>query len=73
MKSIRTKILVAILLTVSISLLIVGIFTGTVGFVSNIKTIESSMVSIAQISADRVGQELARYKAIASEAGCNER
>ena len=73
MKSIKTKILVAILSIVTISLLVVGLFTGTVGLLSNINTIEDSMISIAQISADRVGQELARYKAIASEAGCNER
>ncbi|MFR1832429.1 MAG: methyl-accepting chemotaxis protein [Lachnospiraceae bacterium] len=69
MKSIKTKILIPMILTVVISLIAVGGAACTFGYLGTTATLEASMKKTAEVAADRVSYELKAYKNIATEAG----
>ncbi len=69
MKSIKSKILVSMILTVTISLVLVGGIGCFLGYQGTQSTLEASMKEMASLAADRVSYELQVYKNIASEAG----
>ncbi len=69
MKSIKTKILIPTILTVSIALITVGGAACVFGYLGTISTLEASMTKTAEVSADRVSYELKAYKNIATETG----
>lgn len=70
MKSIKSKIMVSMILTVTISLVLVGGISSILGYRGTHATLEASMRETAGIAADRVSYELQVYKNIASETGC---
>lgn len=69
MKSIRSKILVCMILTTLVSLLLVGGSSIWLNYESTIDTLEQTMVEMAETAAERVEQELKVYKKIAYESG----
>lgn len=69
MKSIKSKILVAMTLTVAASLVLVGGVGCSLGYYGTQSTLDSSMRETAAVAADRVCYELEAYKNIASEVG----
>lgn len=69
MKSIGKKILVCCILTVSISLLVLGTFACVMTYNSTVSMVESSMTAAAQIAADRSYWEIRSYSNIARELG----
>lgn len=69
MKSIKFKILVPMLLTVAISLILVGGISCYLGYVSTHKTLEDSMQEAAAIASERVAYQLLEYETVAKEAG----
>lgn len=73
MKSIKSKILVSMILTVAISLLLVGGIGCILGYHGTQTTLEASMKETASLAADRVSYELQMYKNIAGETGSIER
>ena len=73
MKSIRSKILAAITLLVSISLIVVGGTAIFLNYLSTVKTIRETMSQTAILTAERVSFELQKYKSIAFEVGCTPR
>ena len=70
MKSIKSKIMVSMILTVSISLALVGGIACILGYQGTHSTLETSIRETAGIAADRVSYELQLYKNAAGEAGC---
>lgn len=73
MKSIKSKILVSMILTVTVSLLLVGGVGCVLGYHGTQTTLENSMQETASLAADRVYYELQVYQNIARETGCIER
>lgn len=73
MKSIKSKILVSMILTVAVSLALVGGIGCYLGYHGTQITLESSMKELASLAADRVSYELLEYKNIATETGSVER
>ncbi len=71
MKSIRTKILLCMSLTVLISMTIIGAFSSYLNYSSTINTLEDTMLQTASIAAERVGQELTVYRNVTAEIGCS--
>lgn len=69
MKSIRNKILISIILTVTISLLSVGAVTIFLNYKSTQRLLEQTIQETARISAERVSHELKEYLNIAYETG----
>lgn len=69
MKSIKAKILTSMILTVAISLVLVGGISSILGYRGTLSTLESSMVETAEIAAERVSYQLSEYKTIALETG----
>lgn len=69
MKSIRTKILLSMMLTVIISLLIVGSTGIALNYFSTKELVEQSMAETAKIAANRVEYELQSYVNVAYDAG----
>lgn len=69
MKSIKSKILISMILTVVISLSLVGGIGCALGYQGTQSTLQASMQKMASVAADRVTYELQVYKNIASEAG----
>lgn len=69
MKSIKSKILVSMILTVAISLSLVGGIACALGYMGTRTTLETSMSETAVVAAERVSYQLIEYKTIASEAG----
>ncbi len=72
MKTIKSKILVSMILTVVISLTLVGGIGCFMGYHGTKTTLKSSMQETAVVAADRISYELEVYKNIAVEAGLNE-
>lgn len=70
MKSIRNKILVSMLLSVFISLAVVGGASAWLSYRSTIDTLRQAMIETGGIASERITQELAAYKDIASVTGC---
>lgn len=71
LKSIRTKIMLCMSLTVLIAMLIVGTVSSVTNYRSTMDTIEQSMTEMAKIASARVEKELAIYRSIATEVGCS--
>ncbi len=69
MKSIGTRIFLSCLLTVSISLLVLGTFACIATYNSTIGMVQSSMMSAADLAADRTYWEVRSYSNIARELG----
>lgn len=69
MKSIGKKILVCCILTVSISLLVLGAFACVMTYNSTVTIVESSMTAAAQVAADRSYWEIRSFSNIARELG----
>ena len=68
-KSIKNKIMYTVMLTVGISLLLLGIISSCLNYSSTIGSVRQFMNEIAKISADRMEQEIRAYMNISSEAG----
>lgn len=69
MKSIRSKILVSMILTVMISLAIVGGVSCALGYSGTQSVLKNSMKETATVAAERVSYQLNEYKTIATETG----
>ena len=69
MKSIKAKILVSMILTVVISLALVGGVSCFLSYNGTKSTLEDSMKQTALVAADRVSYELQAYRNIAGETG----
>lgn len=69
MKSIGKKILLSCILTVSVSMLVLGVFASVVNYNSTVEMVQSSMNSAAQIASDRAYWEVKSYSNIARELG----
>lgn len=70
MKSIRTKILVWMLLSVFVSLTAVGGISTWLNYSSTIDTLNQTMIEMAETAAERIDQELDSYSNIAYVTGC---
>ncbi|MGN1303596.1 MAG: methyl-accepting chemotaxis protein [Oscillospiraceae bacterium] len=70
MKSIKTKILAAMIGVGLFSSLIIGIAGAALNFSSAESILDKSMTETVKLAASRVQTEIERYKAIASEIGC---
>ena len=70
MKSIKTKILAAMMGVGLFSSLIIGIAGAGLNFSSAESILDKSMAETAKLAASRVQTEIEEYKAIASEIGC---
>jgi len=71
MKSIRTKIMLCMSLTVLISMIVVGTVSSMMNYRSTMDTIEQSMTEMAEIASARVEKELSIYRSLATEVGCS--
>ncbi len=69
MKSIRTRIMAGMSITIVIFLLILGITSIWMNYRSSIKQIEQSMDALSNVAADRIEQELTAYSNIAEAFG----
>lgn len=69
MKSIKAKILISMILTVAISLALVGGISCVLGYNGTQAALRSSMSETAVIAADRVASQLREYMTVAQEAG----
>ena len=65
MKSIKAKILVSMILTVVVSLALVGGVSCILSYNGTKSTLENSMKQTALVAADRVSYELQAYRNIA--------
>lgn len=70
MKSIRTRILLCMALTVSISLMIVGATSVWLNFSSTNETLRQAMQETAVVAAGRIEQELTAQLNVAYDTGC---
>lgn len=70
MKSIRTKIILCMALTVSISLIMVGAVSVWLNFSSTNETLENTMQETAVIAAARIEQQLTAQLNVAYDTGC---
>lgn len=70
MKSIQTKILLSIAVTVSVALVILGGVSIFLNVTSTNATLEQTMAQTTVVAAERVAQELKAYKNVAIEVGC---
>lgn len=73
MKSIKSKIMTAIILLVCISLIAVGGASIFLNYNSTINIIKKTMGETAVLAADRVSHELEKYKSVVIEVGCTPR
>ncbi len=73
MKSIKSKIMTAILILVSLSLIVVGGTAITLNYYSTSELLNSTMRETAVLAAARVSYELDKYKSIAVEVGTEPR
>ncbi len=69
MKSIKAKILTAMILTIAISLSLVGGISCILGYNGTQSTLQAGMQVSAVLAADRVAYELDVYKTVVSEVG----
>ncbi len=66
---IRAKIRLVMSVTLLASLLVVGVATVALNYVSTMRTLEQTMMETVEIASDRVSKELEVYKQIACEVG----
>ncbi len=69
MKSIRTKIMLYMTLTLVVALLIVGGISMALNYASTISTLEQTMTETVKIASERVYRELTGYENVISEIG----
>ncbi|MEG2081953.1 MAG: cache domain-containing protein, partial [Oscillospiraceae bacterium] len=69
MKTIKGKIISAIVLTVAVSLALVGSVTAFMNYNSTVSTLQSTMTELAKVTADRVSWQLEAFKNVAIEVG----
>lgn len=69
MKTIKGNILLSMVLTIVVSLSLVGGIACALGDIGNQSTLESTMKKMAVVTGERVSYHLAEYKAIAGESG----
>lgn len=69
MKSIRTKILMVMLLTVSVSLILLSIISSWLNYSSTWEMLEETSTGTAAVTADRMAHELNEFKNVAFESG----
>lgn len=69
MKSIKSKIMLPMLLTVAIALSLVGGISCYLGYTGTMSALEQSMREAASISAERVAYQLREYMTVAKEVG----
>lgn len=69
MKSIKSKILVSMILTVAVSLALVGGISCALGYRGTKSVLETSMKEMAEVAAERVSYQLLEYKTIAGKMG----
>lgn len=69
MKSIKEKILVSMVATLSIALLLVGGVSSVMNYMGTLSTLETNMKETAFIAAERVSYQLENYMTIAIETG----
>lgn len=69
MKSIQSKIMFAIILTVSISSIVIGTTSLILNYTATTYMLEDSMTEAAKISASHVAQELQAFKNVVAEIG----
>ena len=69
MKSIKTKIILSMALTVIISLMVVGITSIFLNYTSTNSLLEQSMIKLAEVSAERIEHELEAYVNVAYDTG----
>ena len=73
MRSIKAKILVSMVLTLAISLILVGGASCILSYRGTQSTLEASMKEMAVVAADRVSYELQAYRNIVGETGSTAR
>ncbi len=73
MKSIKSKILISMILTVAISLALVGGIGCALGYRGTLSTLEECMEETAAVAADRIAYQLSLYETTVTEVGCIER
>ncbi len=69
MRSIKLKILTAIIALVSVSLLLVGGVAIVLNYTSTVSLLEHTMAESTELASDRVSKELISYQNVATEAG----
>ena len=69
MKSIKSKILVSMILTVAVSLILVGGASSFLGYQGTEKTLKGSMEGTAVVTSERVSCQLLLYQNMAAETG----
>lgn len=72
-KSIKSKIQNSMIIIVAVSLIIVGSVTSILNYTSTIDTVRQNMTATAKIAAERISEEISKYKMLAQETGCNSR
>ncbi len=70
MNSIRKKITICLIATVSIALLAVGLSSMTLNYRSTLTTVEQMMGETAILASERIEQELGAYRNVAMDTGC---
>ncbi len=70
MKTIRSKIMLCMTLTLLFALLAVGGVTSFLNYTSTLDTLERALSETVEITAERVEKELKAYSNVASEVGC---
>lgn len=71
MKTIRSKILVRMIITTVLSLAVVGASILLINYNSTVNLLEQTMSEAARIAGERVSKELLAYSNVAFEAGCD--
>lgn len=71
--SIKSKIQNSMIIIVAVSLIIVGSVTSILNYTSTIDTVRQNMTATAKIAAERISEEISKYKMLAQETGCNSR
>jgi len=69
MKTIRSKIMLCMTITLSAALLILGVITMCFNYNSTITTLDQALTETAKIAAERVQQELTGYANVCGEVG----
>lgn len=70
MKTIKTKILLCMLLTIAISFSILGATSIYLNYTNSTKLLKEVMTETANISSQRIAQEISSYVNVATDAGC---
>jgi len=69
MKTIRSKIMLCMTVTLSVALFVLGLITMAFNYRSTITTLDQTLTETAKIAAERVEQELKGYENVCSEVG----